>query len=76
MTAPDWPRMMKRGTAARYCDLSPVEFAREVACGRLPSAIKLGNSEHWDRLLLDEELNRLSGVTKDWRSEQPGLQAA
>jgi predicted DNA-binding transcriptional regulator AlpA len=68
--------MMKRGTAALYCDLSVAEFEREVASGRLPSSVKLGNSEHWDRDALDEELNRLSGRSRDWRSEQPGLSNA
>jgi hypothetical protein len=75
VTAPGWPRMMRRRTAALYCDLTPVEFEREVACGRLPEAIMLGKSEHWDRHMLDEELNRLTGQTKDWRDEQPGLAA-
>jgi hypothetical protein len=68
--------MMKKATAARYCDLTTPEFVREVACGRLPMAIKLGNTEHWDRHLLDEELNRLTGQTRDWRDEQPGLASA
>lgn len=75
MTAPYWPRMMKKGTAARYCDLTSPEFVREVACGRLPLPIPLGNTEHWDREQLDEQLNRLTGQTRDWRSEQPGLAA-
>lgn len=75
MTAPYWPRMMRRITAARYCDLTAAEFEREVASGRLPAPIRLGNSEHWDRQALDEELNRLTGHARDWRSEQPGLAA-
>jgi predicted DNA-binding transcriptional regulator AlpA len=75
MTAPGWPRMMKRATAARYCDLSSAEFEREVACGRLPMPVKLGNSEHWDRVAIDEDLNRIAGHIKDWRDEQPGLAA-
>lgn len=75
MTAPFWPRMMKKATAARYCDLTTPEFSREVACGRLPLPIKLGNAEHWDRNQLDEELNRLTGQARDWRDEQPGLAA-
>lgn len=75
MTAPGWPRMMKRGTAARYCDLTPVEFMREVACGRLPEPVKLGNAEHWDRHALDDELDRIAGRIRSWEDEQPGLAA-
>ena len=74
-TIPDWPRMMKRETAARYCDLSAVEFEREVAQGRLPMPIVLGNGQHWDRVVLDEHINHLSGRSDDWRKRQPGLAA-
>jgi len=67
--APDWPRTMKRGTAALYCDLSVPEFEREVGAGRLPLPFKLGNSEHWSRAAIDEHLGRLSGDGgNDWRS--------
>lgn len=75
-TAPDWPRMMKRGTAALYCDLTPTEFDREVTAGRLPMAIKLGNHEHWSRVSLDERLAELAGETEDnWRARQPAYAA-
>jgi hypothetical protein len=67
--------MMKRITAARYCDLTPAEFEREVGLGRLPASVKLGNSEHWDREAIDEDLSRIGGRNKDWRDEQPGLAA-
>jgi hypothetical protein len=30
---PDWPRMMRRATAALYLDLSAAEFEREVDRG-------------------------------------------
>lgn len=72
---PFWPRMMKRATAARYCDLTATEFEREVAAGNLPMPIRLGSSEHWDRLAIDEELSRLGGRTKSWEDDQPGLAA-
>lgn len=75
MGAPDWPRMMKKQTAALYCDLSAIEFESEVALGRLPLPFRLGKADHWDREQIDEELNRLSGRKRDWRSEQPGLVA-
>lgn len=75
MGAPDWPRTMKRGTAARYCDLTVAEFEREVSAGRLPTPVKIGNSEHWDRTALDDDLNRIFGRQDDWTKDQPGLAA-
>lgn len=66
MTRPYWPMMLKRQTAAAYCDLSVAEFEREVAAGRLPFPVKLGNSEHWNRDRLDAALDRLAG--NDWES--------
>jgi hypothetical protein len=75
MTAPYWPRMMKRATAARYCDLAPAKFLAEVSSGRLPAPMKLGGEDHWDREAIDDNLNRLAGRTHDWRKEQPGLAA-
>lgn len=52
---------MKRKTAAEYCDLSESSFATEVAAGRLPCGISLGQREHWDRFALDAAISRLSG---------------
>lgn len=75
MSVPFWPRMMRRSTAARYCDLTPAKFLSEVASGRLPTPIKLGGEDHWDRDTLDEDLTRLAGRTSDWRRDQPGLAA-
>lgn len=66
---PDWPRMMKRRTAAAYLDLSEAELEREVAAGRLPVPVQLGKAEHWDRGALDKALEYLSGGGEgDWRS--------
>jgi len=76
MTRPGWPRMMKRATAASYCDLSPSKFSQEVIAGRLPLPVKLGGEDHWNQVALDAELARLSGLEEDdWRKEQPGLAA-
>lgn len=64
-----WPRMMKRATAAAYCDLSVAELEREVSRGNLPPPVKLGNHEHWSRVAIDDHLGRLSGdVTPNWRN--------
>lgn len=65
---PFWPRMLRRPKAAAYCDLTVAEFEREVAAGRLPMPVTLGNSEHWSRVALDEALERISGErADDWR---------
>ncbi|MCP3730647.1 hypothetical protein M9978_09425 [Sphingomonas sp. MG17] len=68
-TAPDWPGMMQRATAARYCDMTPGEFEGEVASGRLPVPVQLGRGERWHRRALDEALERLAGGSvPDWRA--------
>lgn len=68
----DWPRMMRRATASAYCDLSAAEFEREVSAGRLPQPVRLGNSEHWSRIAIDEMLSRLSGESlPSWREKSP-----
>ena len=56
-----WPRMMKRKTAAEYCDLSDSAFEGEVLKGRLPAAMKLGNRDHWDKVALDNAITRMTG---------------
>lgn len=75
MTLPDWPRLMKRATAARYCDMAPNKFLAEVACGRLPLPVRIGGEDHWDRTAIDEDINRLSGRSLGWEKDQPGLAA-
>lgn len=76
LNRPDWPRLMKRGTAAAYCDLTPTEFDREVTAGKLPLPIALGNHEHWSRVQLDEYIANLAGEgAADWRREQPAYAA-
>jgi len=67
---PDWPRMMKRGLATLYCDLSATAFEREIATGRLPQPIMLGGEEHWCRRDLDGALDRITGSgAPDWRQK-------
>lgn len=64
------PRAMKRTTAADYLELSPSEFEREVAAGRLPMPFKLGNHEHWSKEAIDEAVARLSGEhATSWRDQ-------
>jgi hypothetical protein len=67
-----WPRMMRRATAAAYCDLTEAGLEREVTAGRLPMPVKLDGKDHWSRVTLDEYLARLSGEgSADWRKGQP-----
>lgn len=77
----NWPRMMKRQTAAAYCDLSVGAFEREITAGRLPAPIVLGGREHWCKNALDRALDRLTGAEQipDYRKkllEQYGSHAA
>lgn len=69
MTAPYWPMMLKRSTAAAYLDLSEAAFEREVAAGRLPMPVQLGKRDHWNRVAIDEAVARLNGPADapDWR---------
>ena len=55
--------MMKRATAAAYCDLSEGAFIGEVAAGRLPQGAHLGGREHWFAPALDKALAAIAGET-------------
>jgi hypothetical protein len=55
-----WPAMMKRKTAAEYCDMSEAAFEREIITGRLPAGIMFGNREHWSKEALDGAFARLA----------------
>lgn len=60
--------MMRRATAASYCDMKVAEFEGEVADGRFPSPVLVGREERWSRKRLDEALDRLTNATAaDWR---------
>jgi predicted DNA-binding transcriptional regulator AlpA len=71
MSLPHWPGMMRRQLAAKYCDLSIAEFEREIADGRLPMPVRLGNNEHWSKAKLDEALELLASGGQDWFSGSP-----
>lgn len=76
-----WPGMMRRKTAAAYCDMSEAAFEREIVAGRLPAGIMFGGREHWRKDAIDAAFDRLAGATdepgylKEWR-EKYGPQAA
>jgi predicted DNA-binding transcriptional regulator AlpA len=57
----DWPRLMKRQTAAAYCDLSVAAFERGVNAGRFPMPVRLERDERWCRKALDKALDQLTG---------------
>lgn len=65
MTAPDWPKMMKRETAAKYCDMSVNSFLKEIAAGRLPAGVQFGGLLHWHRNALDKALALIAGEADD-----------
>ncbi len=72
---PDWPAMMKRDTAARYCDMSTAEFERAIADGVIPMPIRFGDRERWSRAVLDRYISNATGESApDWRAES-GLYA-
>lgn len=69
---PDWPRMLTKPLASAYCGLARVAFDRAVAAGQLPDCTTIGGQELWDRIALDQSLDRLTGGgAPNWREEQP-----
>ncbi|MGL5735466.1 MAG: hypothetical protein ACRCYS_11420 [Beijerinckiaceae bacterium] len=60
-----WPRMLKRSTAAAYCELSIQAFEREIIAGRLPGPVLLGGKEHWCKNALDLALDIITGATSE-----------
>lgn len=67
---PDWPRIMTRRTASLYCDMSEVEFEREVSNGRFPIPIEIGGQPRWSRVQIDASLDRMTGDrVPDWRKK-------
>ena len=64
-----WPQMMKRQTAAEYCDLSVSSFNGEVLRGRLPSPVELGGRDHWYRPAIDRALALLTGDITEYEEE-------
>ncbi|WP_272798898.1 helix-turn-helix transcriptional regulator [Sphingobium sp. AntQ-1] len=61
--------MLKRASVCAYLEISAAELEREIAGGRLPHPVKLGNGLHWSRVDIDAHLERLTGeaAADDWR---------
>lgn len=67
---PDWPHLMRRRTAALYCDMTEAEFEREVVSARFPMPVRIGDEDRWSRPQLDAALDRLTGdKIPDWKSK-------
>jgi len=68
-----WPAMMRRKTAAEYCDMTEPAFEREIVGGRLPAGVRFGGQEHWHRNALDAALARIAGeAMPDYRKDLRG----
>lgn len=62
---PAWPRFLTQGEAASYLGVSAGTFADEVRAGLWPAPLtrgRKGGSLTWDRDLLNEWADRLSGL--------------
>lgn len=62
---PNWPRLMPADLACRYVGWSKTGFLARVGVGGIwPEPIqdkRLGKKKLWDRLALDEAVDRLAG---------------
>jgi len=56
-----WPALMRKKTAAEYCDMSEAAFLREIAAGRFPAGVMIGGQERWRMDALDAAIARLDG---------------
>lgn len=65
---PHWPALLDKAMAARYCSLSQAAFEREVATGRLPMPVIIGDRERWHRRAIDDSLDAIL-IGGDWRSK-------
>lgn len=52
----NWPRLMRRETAAAYCDMSPVQFDRQCP---VPAKDQGWRGLRWDRAMLDAWIENL-----------------
>jgi hypothetical protein len=57
--APQWPRGLREGDAARYVGVSPSQFRSWVAEGVMPGPKKQGGVVVWDRNKLDDSFEAL-----------------
>lgn len=55
-TADRWPRLMRRETAAAYCDMNPQQFDRQCP---VPAKDQGWRGLRWDRAALDRWIDNL-----------------
>lgn len=51
-----WPAMMKRQTVLKYLEVSEASLEREIATGRIPTAVMFGGRQHWHKDAIDKAL--------------------
>ncbi|SCB30798.1 helix-turn-helix transcriptional regulator [Rhizobium lusitanum] len=56
-------RLLTKTEAAAYLNLKPTQFNNWIKEGRIPPAIP--GTHRWDRVALDRELDRLSGIATE-----------
>ena len=62
---PPVPRLLDSGLAAAYLGLSNRAFEIHWKMGRIPAPHRLGRRVLWDRLLLDQFVDQLSGLAPE-----------
>ena len=68
LTPPDWPRMMRKSTAAAYLDITDAAFQRAVDSGQLPQPVEFGGTKLWSRPAIDLVCEGVAGDGPyDWR---------
>lgn len=72
------PILMKRKTAAAYCDMAEAAFMRSVTIGDLPQPISIGNKDYWHRSAIEGAVTLLEnggtaglkrGIGGTWRED-------
>lgn len=57
-----WPRLMRRETAAAYCDMSPEQFDRQCP---VPPKDQGWRGYRWDRAMLDAWIEALPDLQRE-----------
>ena len=56
---PHWPRLLSDYLAAAYVGISKTNFLAGVEAGHWPKPVAYGRRRLWDRLALDQAVDRL-----------------
>lgn len=71
LTSPPVPRLFSAPMAAAYLGISERTFEKHWRSSRLPAPHRLGRRLLWDRKLLDQFIDRLSGLSADETDNEP-----